>query len=74
MFNVDKAVEKFDKPTLIVVGKQDSCVGYKDAWNVFENFPRATFAVLDCAGHNLQIEQEQLFSSLVSEWVMRAMH
>ena len=73
-FNVDKAVEKFDKPTLIVVGKQDSCVGYKDAWNVFENFPRATFAVLDSAGHNLQIEQEQLFSSLVSEWVMRTMH
>lgn len=70
-FDVDEINKKFDKPTLIIVGKQDSCVGYKDAWNILENFPRATFAVLDRAGHNLQIEQDGLFNSLTNEWLIR---
>lgn len=64
-------MEKFNKPSLILLGRQDSSVGYKDAWDVLEQFPRATFAVLDRAGHNLQIEQEELFNSLVSEWLNR---
>lgn len=70
-FVVDKMDEKFNKPTLIMLGKQDSCVGYKDAWSILDNFPRATFTVLDGAGHNLQIEQEILFNSLVNEWLTR---
>lgn len=70
-FNVDKVSKKFNKPTLILLGRQDSCVGYKDAWNILEDFPRATFAILDRAGHNLQIEQEKLFDSLVTEWILR---
>jgi len=70
-FDVDKVNKKFDKPALIMLGKQDSCVGYKDAWNILENFTRATFAILDRAGHNLQIEQEELFNSLINEWLFR---
>lgn len=70
-FDVDKLVKKFDKPTLILLGRQDNCVGYKDAWNILDNFPRATFAVLDRAGHNLQIEQEELFNALLNEWIER---
>lgn len=70
-FDVDKLEKKFDKPVLIMLGKQDSCVGYKDALNIMENFPRGTFAVLDMAGHNLQIEQEKLFEALINEWLMR---
>ena len=70
-FDADKIYEKFDKPTLIILGRQDSSVGYKDPWSILENFPRATFAVLDRAGHNLQIEQEDVFNCLVSEWLTR---
>jgi len=70
-FDVDEINKKFDKPTLMLLGKQDNCVGYKDAWNVLENFPRATFTILDRAGHNLQIEQEELFNSLINEWLVR---
>ena len=70
-FEVDKISRKFDKPALILVGKQDNCVGYKDAWDILENYPRATFAVLDRAGHNLHLEQAELFNSLVSEWLVR---
>ncbi len=70
-FDVDGMNEKFNKPTLMLLGRQDSSVGYKDAWRVLDNYPRATFAVLDRAGHNLQIEQEELFNSLVNEWLVR---
>jgi len=70
-FDVDNMGEKFEKPSLILLGKQDDCVGYKDAWNILENFPRATFAILDSAGHNLQIEQEDVFNSLINEWLVR---
>lgn len=38
---------------------------------MIENYPRATLAVLDTAGHNLQIEQPELFESLVGEWIRR---
>ena len=70
-FNVYKVNKKFDKPALIILGRQDSGVGYKDAWSILDNFPRATFSVLDRAGHNLQIEQEKLFNSLTNEWLKR---
>lgn len=70
-FDVDKQAEKFTRPALILVGRQDSVVGYKDAWGILDNYPRATFAVLDKAAHNLQIEQENLFQCLVREWIDR---
>ncbi len=70
-FEVDKMKEAFNKPMLMVLGRQDSIVGYKDAWNILDNFPRGTFAVLDKAGHNLQIEQPDVFNSLVKEWLAR---
>lgn len=69
-FDVD-AAPPFQKPTLILVGRQDAMVGYRDAWEILENYPRGTFAVLDRAGHNLQIEQETLFNALVNEWLDR---
>ena len=70
-FDVDTAFTPFEKPTLILVGRQDASVGYRDAWQILENYPRGTFVVLDRAGHNLQIEQETLFNALVNEWLDR---
>ncbi|MFX1378762.1 MAG: alpha/beta fold hydrolase [Promethearchaeota archaeon] len=69
--NVDQLIKKFDKPTLFLLGRQDVSVGYRDSWKIIESYPRATFAILDQAGHNLQIEQEELFNSLVNEWLDR---
>lgn len=70
-FEVDKVHKKYDKPALILLGKQDACVGYKDGWSILENYSRATFAIVDRAGHLLQIEQENLFNSLVNDWLIR---
>ena len=70
-FDVDDLSEPYEKPVLIVAGRQDTSVGYRDAWSILENYPRATLAVLDSAGHNLQVEQAQLFNALVGEWLDR---
>jgi pimeloyl-ACP methyl ester carboxylesterase len=38
-----------------------------------DNYPRASYVVLDKAGHNLQIYQEKLFGGIVNEWIDRVM-
>jgi pimeloyl-ACP methyl ester carboxylesterase len=61
----------FPRPTLILTGRQDNIVGYLDHIPLLPHYPRATFAVLDIAGHNLKIEQPQLFDALMREWLDR---
>jgi pimeloyl-ACP methyl ester carboxylesterase len=63
--------QPWGRPTLFLLGRQDSSTGYRDPWTILESYPRATFAVLDRAGHNLQIEQQALFEALVHEWLDR---
>ena len=70
-FNVDFPDKPFEKPTLFLLGRQDSVVGYCDALNVIEHFPRATFAILDKAGHSLSWEQQEIFFALANEWLQR---
>ncbi len=54
-----------------MTGRQDSTVGYARAWELLERYPRATFAVLDGAGHALPHEQPELLRALVTEWLDR---
>ena len=61
----------FERPSLILAGRQDDNVGYVDQFALLPHYPRATFAVLDVAGHNLQIEQPVLFEALVYVWLDR---
>lgn len=63
--------EPFPRPSLIVTGRQDDMVGYVDQWALLPHYPRATFAVLDVAGHNLQFERPALFEALVGDWLDR---
>ena len=61
----------FDRPSLIVCGRQDDAVGYVDQFALLPHYPRASFAVLDVAEHNLQFEQPELFETLVGDWLDR---
>ena len=62
----------FARPSLILTGRQDSRVGYRGAWGLVEELPRATYAVLDLAGHHLgRIERPGLFRALVGDWLER---
>jgi pimeloyl-ACP methyl ester carboxylesterase len=67
-----RAGPPFDRPGLILTGRQDSTVGYRGAWGLVEEFPRATYAVLDLAGHHIgRIERPELFRALVGDWLER---
>jgi pimeloyl-ACP methyl ester carboxylesterase len=61
----------FVRPTLILTGRQDHATGYLDQFALLPHYPRASFAVLDVAGHNLQIEQPALFDALMRECLDR---
>jgi len=62
----------FDRPSLILTGRQDATVGYRAAWALLDEFPRATYAVLDMAGHHLgRCERPELFRALVGDWLER---
>jgi len=69
-FDVDNVSKPFPGPSLIITGRQDAMVGYRDAWNILENYPRATYVVLDRAGHGLE-EKEDLVHVLINEWLDR---
>lgn len=62
---------EFARPSLILAGRQDSMTGYRDAWTILEKYPRATFAVLDRAGHGVDGEQPALLEALVGDWLDR---
>jgi len=66
-----EAAPAFMAPALILMGRQDSTVGYADQWRLIEHYPRATFAVLDRAGHALPHEQGGLLNALMGEWLDR---
>lgn len=70
-FDVDALPTPFGGPTLILTGRQDHLCGYRDAWDLLDTYPRATFAVLDRAGHLASIEQEGLSRALIGEWLDR---
>ncbi|MCF6273238.1 MAG: hypothetical protein L3J37_08595 [Rhodobacteraceae bacterium] len=70
-FPVSPLPHPFEKPSLIVTGRQDNIVGYQDALSLLPSYPRASFAVLDRAGHNLQIEQDGVVKTLFGAWLDR---
>ena len=61
----------YANPTLMLAGRKDATVGYAGAWRLLEHYPRATFAVLDRAGHGLPHEQVGLLGALLAEWLDR---
>jgi pimeloyl-ACP methyl ester carboxylesterase len=67
----DAYPEPFRQPTLHITGRQDDVVGYADAWSRIGHYPRASFAVLDAAGHNILFEQRELCSALIADWLER---
>ncbi len=70
-FELDDPNLVFLKPTLVLLGRYDIEVGYIDALEVIENYPRATYAILDKAGHGLSWEQPNMFKALVQDWLER---
>jgi pimeloyl-ACP methyl ester carboxylesterase len=61
----------YDRPALVLLGRQDDVLGYADQWAEYGRWPRATFVVLDRAGHLLPVEQVPLTDVLIADWLDR---
>jgi pimeloyl-ACP methyl ester carboxylesterase len=73
-FDLSAPPMPFEQPSLILNGRQDAVAGYQDMLDGIEQFPRATFAILDRAGHSLAWEQPELFKALTLDWLDRMAH
>jgi pimeloyl-ACP methyl ester carboxylesterase len=69
--DIDTVGPPFEGPSLVIAGRQDSVVGFRDALRLVGRFPRATFAVLDVAGHALLAERPTVVATLVDDWLDR---
>ncbi|EAG7655207.1 alpha/beta hydrolase [Listeria monocytogenes] len=69
-FDPDEKAQ-FDVPGLFLFGRQDDHVGYADGITLLEKYPHASIAILDFAGHNLQIEQPKIFTTMVRDFLFR---
>jgi pimeloyl-ACP methyl ester carboxylesterase len=63
--------EVYPHPVLVLAGRQDATAGHAGPRELIEQYPRATFAILDRAGHALMHEQPNLLQALVTEWLVR---
>ncbi|KAL6240153.1 hypothetical protein BDW75DRAFT_197107 [Aspergillus navahoensis] len=72
-FPFDSGGAKFLAPTLVVCGRQDDVVGYRDSLRLLELYPRSTFAVLDRGTHSLPVHgaETSVFEALVRDWIVR---
>ncbi|GLI78849.1 hypothetical protein PoHVEF18_007171 [Penicillium ochrochloron] len=70
-FSLDNENAKFFAPALIVCGRQDETVGYRDSLRLLELYPRSTYVVLDRGMHGLPIDETGVFEALVRDWITR---
>jgi pimeloyl-ACP methyl ester carboxylesterase len=70
-FSLDNENAKFFAPTLVVCGRQDESVGYRDSLRLLELYPRSTYVVLDRGTHGLPIDENSVFEALVRDWIFR---
>ena len=69
-FDPDDLKEPCLIPCLIIAAKQDTEVGYKDQFDLMEKYINSTYCAVERAGHNLQIEQPEIFVNLVKNWLL----
>ncbi len=71
-FDVDRKIGKnYKKPALFMAGRQDNITGYRQLEELCNNYARGTVAVIDGAGHNLQIENPEIFEVMITDWLNR---
>jgi pimeloyl-ACP methyl ester carboxylesterase len=63
----------FDAPTLIVTGRHDSFVGYREQMALIDRYSRASHVVLADTGHALAHERPDILSGLIGDWLTSSM-
>ena len=68
-FDPDELEEPCLIPCLIIAAKQDTEVGFRDQFDLMDKYTNSTYVAVEKAGHNLQIEQPEIFESIVKSWL-----
>ncbi len=61
----------YSAPSLVLTGRQDSLVGYRDQLTLIDTYPDATHIAIADAGHALPHEHPDLTTHLLSDWLSR---
>ncbi len=68
-FDPDVVDTPYQQPVSLILGKQDSTVGYTDAAIMIPNYSNIDVQLIDHAGHMLQFEQKELFEEHTINWL-----
>ncbi|MET1089261.1 MAG: alpha/beta hydrolase [Arthrobacter sp.] len=66
-----EAAAPYLHPVLVLAGRQDATAGYRAPQELAGQYPHATVAILDRAGHALLHEQPDLVHALIADWLAR---
>ncbi|CRH17392.1 putative 2-hydroxy-6-oxo-6-phenylhexa-2,4-dienoate hydrolase [Carnobacterium maltaromaticum] len=55
----------------VVVGRNDTVVGYEDTLPMIKVYPNLTYCLLDSCGHNIQIDQLEVVHSLFERFILK---
>ena len=69
----DPSESAFDGPTLIVTGRHDSVVGYREQLALADLYPRGSYVLLAGTGHALPHERPDVLSVLIGDWLASSM-
>lgn len=58
-----------DGQHLLVTGRQDHMVGWRDQIELLDHYPRMTYAAVDGAGHNVHLDQPAVVNGLLGRWL-----
>jgi len=59
----------FERPACFFLGRQDRSVGWRDALRLADRYPRASYFIVDGAGHNAQIDRPVEFAAAFRSWI-----
>jgi pimeloyl-ACP methyl ester carboxylesterase len=59
----------FEGPACFFLGRQDRSVGWRDALRLAGRYPRASYFIVDGAGHNAQAERQAEFEAAFRSWL-----
>jgi pimeloyl-ACP methyl ester carboxylesterase len=65
----DPDAVEFDGPLLVMTGRHDSVVGYREQAALVDRYPKATYLVLAGTGHALPHERPELTAALIADWL-----
>ncbi|MGW1892272.1 alpha/beta fold hydrolase [Streptomyces sp. NPDC002004] len=54
---------------LLVTGRQDHWVGWRDQLSLLDSYPRMTCVAVDGAGHNVHLDRPRLVGGLFDRWL-----